>query len=118
MIDPSQTLPISVEFSDEQLLAICEAADVIICECPAYLVRLLQEVREFQRYSNDCIEQFPEDATTHHWLSSQMAQIESLVSKTIFELMNRENLLDTYNQLNLKRLSERNRQTVLTQAVS
>ncbi len=54
MLDSCQTLEFSLELSDEQLVAICEAADVIACECPSYLVRLLHEVREFRRYTTEC----------------------------------------------------------------
>lgn len=117
MIDQSQTIQISCELSDEQLYAICQAADVIACECPAYLVRLLQEVREFKRYTNDCIEQFPEDADAHHWLSSRVTQVESLLALTIFEFLHKENLLDESHQLNLQRLAERNRQIALTKVI-
>ncbi len=114
MIDPKQTIQISSELTDENLLAICEAADVIACECPSYLVRLLNDVREFRRYTNECIERFPSDAETHHWLSSRANQVEMLLSLTIYELLQKENLLDENNQLNLQQLSDRNRAIALS----
>jgi hypothetical protein len=118
MIDSSQNLQLSLEFSDEQLLALCEAADVIACECPSYLVRLLHEVREFRRYTSECIERFPEDTATHEWLSNRAAQVEMLLSITILEFLEKENLLDNHNQLNLNRLSERSRKLALSKVLN
>lgn len=107
------SIQISSEISDDELVAISDAADVIACECPSYLVRLLQQVREFRRYTNDCIERFPEDAPTHHWLSQEAIQVEALLSQTIIELMRKENLIDEHNQLCLAQLSERARTLAL-----
>ena len=107
MTQPSQTIQVSQQFSDEQLLAICEAADVIACQCPSYLVHLLKEVKEFHRYTKDCIETSPGDASLHDWLSSRAAQLELLLSQTIFELLQRENLIDDQNNLDLDKMAER-----------
>lgn len=115
MSEQPQTIQLSLEFSDEHLLAISEAADVIACECPSYLVRLLKEVREFKKYTSDCMERFPADAATHHWLASRANQVELLLSVTIYELLQKEQLIDEDNHLNLKRLSERNREIALAQ---
>jgi hypothetical protein len=114
MSDRSQTIQISPEFPDEQLLAICEAADVIACECPSYLVQILNQVREFRRYTKECIDHFPDNAATHHWLSEQVNQVEMLLCLTIYELLQKENLIDEDNQLNLQQLSQRNRAIALS----
>lgn len=106
-------LSISPDLSDDDLAAICEAADVIACECPSYLVRLLQEVRSFRHYTSDCIEQFPNDAVTHHWLSSQAKQMEAFLCQTILELLRKESLLDEQNRVCLTQLSERSRSLAL-----
>lgn len=113
MFERPETIQVSTTLSNEALVAICEAADVIGCECPSYLVRLLQEVREFRRYTSECCDRFPEDQETHGWLSDQATQVESLLSQTIFELFQREDLLDQNNQLDLSQLSERSRQRIL-----
>lgn len=94
--------------SDEQLVNICEIANVIACECPAYLVSLLQEVRKFRHYTAECVEMFPEDEANHLWLGSQAVKIENLLSQIILEFMQRENLLDESDQLNLDALARRN----------
>lgn len=106
-------LQISSELSDEDLYAICDAADVLACECPSYLVRLVQEVRAFRQYTSDCIQQFPEDAATHYWLTNRAKQVEALLCETILELLQKEDLIDDQNQVCLTRLSERSRSLAL-----
>lgn len=106
-------LEISSQLSDADLEAICEAANVIACECPSYLVQLLAHVREFRRYTVGCVERFPRDVETHHWLSTQADQMEALLSQTLVELMRRENLLNDQNQLSLNQLAERSRALAL-----
>nr|WP_290225222.1 hypothetical protein [Trichocoleus desertorum] len=118
MTQPGQTIQVSPQFSDDQLLAICEAADVIACQCPSYLVHLLKEVKEFHRYTNDCIQTSPQDASVHDWLSSRAAQMEFMLSQTIFELLQRENLIDDQNNLDLSKMAERSRAIALRQTVA
>lgn len=108
-------LEVSPEFTDEQLLAISEAASVIACQCPSYLVQLLQQVKKFKRYTADCMQEFPEDIEVHHWLSDRAAIIETLLAQTIWELMQKENLIEGENQLSLTQLSERARAIALRQ---
>lgn len=117
MSEQVQSIQLSFEFSDEHLLAISEATDVIACDCPGYLVRLLKEVREFKKYTSDCIEQFPSDAATHEWLSSRARQVELLLSLTIYELLEKEDLIDGDRHINLNRLSERNRELALKKTI-
>lgn len=115
MLQPHQKIQLSAELSEEQLVAISEAADVIACQCPSYLVRLLQEVREFHRYTNECIQTFPDDAKIHDWLAGRAAQLELFLSQVIFELLQREQLLDSDNNLCLAQLNERARSLALQQ---
>ena len=115
MVQPHQKIQLSAELSEEQLAAICEAADVIACQCPSYLVRLLQEVREFHRYTNECIQTFPDDAKIHDWLVGRASQLELFLSQIIFELLQREQLLDGDNNLCLAQLNERARSLALQQ---
>lgn len=95
------------DLSDEALLDICRAAEVIACECPGYIARILRQVRTFQRYTQSCIEQFPEDTETHLWLVSQAEQVERLLLATVIELMHREQLIGESGELLLDKLSER-----------
>jgi len=114
MLDKQQTVRLS-EFSDEALLEICRAADVIACECPGYVARLLRQVRAFRSYTLTCIDQFPEDAETHHWLADQANKVESILWETMVELMRKEKLLTDTGEVMIDSLSERARAIALQQ---
>lgn len=103
----NRTILVTSNFSNEQLIAICEILDGITCECPGYLVKLLREIKKFRQYTLTCVEQFPESAETHHWLSDRAAQLESLLSETMAEFLHKEDLLDDHAQLSLPKLSDR-----------
>lgn len=103
-------------FSDEQLQIICESADVIACECPAHLVDLVRRIRRFRRYTGeDCLELVPEAAETHYWLSNQILQIETALLQVLIEFMEREQLFDDRQQIDLAKLAQRNLQAALRQ---
>ncbi|MBW4470986.1 MAG: hypothetical protein KME45_11370 [Stenomitos rutilans HA7619-LM2] len=114
MTDTKQTIKIS-DVSDEALVEICRAAEVVACECPGYLARLLRQVRTFRNYTMTCIEQFPQDAETHFWLAEQGAKVEALLHQTMIELMQKEELIDDSEHILLDKLSERARATALKQ---
>jgi hypothetical protein len=110
----SETIGLS-ELSDEALLEICRSAEVIACECPGYLARLLRQIRSFRTYTISCIEQFPADSETHTWLAERASQVEDIVLQTMIELMQKENLIDDAQQVSLERLSDRSRAIMLKQ---
>jgi hypothetical protein len=114
MANSNQLIPLSA-LSDETLLEICRAAEVIACECPGYIARLLRQVRAFRQYTSNCIEQFPNDTDTHLWLANQAQQVEDLLMQTMVELMKREQLLDDSEYLSLEKLSDRARKIVAQQ---
>ncbi|MDX2243923.1 MAG: hypothetical protein NW224_24875 [Leptolyngbyaceae cyanobacterium bins.302] len=102
------------DLSDEQLQIICESAEVITCECPAHLVDLLRRIRRFRRYTReDCLELVPEAAEMHYWLSDQILQIETSLIQILIEFMQREQLLDDRQQVDLAKLAQRSLQAVL-----
>jgi hypothetical protein len=103
------------EALDELIVEICRAAEVIACECPGYVARLLRQVRAFRRYTMNCIEQFPADAETHHWLAAQAAKVEDILFQTMMELMYKEGLIDEAQQIALDKLSDRAREIALKQ---
>lgn len=106
------------ELTDEGLLEICRAAQVIACECPAYLARILRQVRVFREYTTNCMEQFPDDIATHQWLAAQAETVEALLFQTMIELMQREGLIDPDRKVSLDKLSDRARSIVLKQVGS
>lgn len=93
--------------SDELLLAICESVNVIACECPGYLVKLLREVKKFRLYTQSCKEHFPENADVHDWLGKQITSVESLLTLTMIEFLHKEELLDEKGRLNSDALLDR-----------
>ncbi|MBF2027217.1 MAG: hypothetical protein IGS48_10680 [Oscillatoriales cyanobacterium C42_A2020_001] len=103
------------ELTDEALVEICRAAQVIACECPAYIARLLRQVRVFKEYTTTCADQFPADAATHQWLSSQASVVETILFQTMIELMQKEGLIDASLCVSLDKLSTRAREIVLQQ---
>lgn len=114
MPDNEQTIKLS-DLSDDALLSICRAADVIACECPGYIARLLRQVRAFRSYTLNCIEQFPKDAETHYWLADRANQVEAILWQTMVELMQREALVSESEEVLLDNLSERARAIALEQ---
>lgn len=114
MTDINRTIKIS-DVSDEALIEICRAAEVVACECPGYLARILRQVRTFRNYTTNCIEQFPQDAETHLWLAERAEQAEALLHQTMIELMQKEELIDDSEHILLDKLSERARATALKQ---
>ncbi|XHX78111.1 MAG: hypothetical protein RBJ76_27395 [Stenomitos frigidus ULC029] len=114
MSHADRTIKVS-DVSDEALIEICRAAEVIACECPGYLARLLRQVRTFRNYTINCIEQFPQDTETHLWLAERAEQAEVLLHQTMIELMRRESLIDDSDHIVLDKLSERARATALKQ---
>ncbi|MEO0828372.1 MAG: hypothetical protein AAFX95_12020 [Cyanobacteria bacterium J06639_16] len=110
-----RTIPLS-NLSDEGLLEVCRAAEVIACECPGYLARLLQQVRRFRNYTHGCIDQFPEDKETHLWLSEQAQKAEDIIYQTMVELMQKEGLIDSdSDSIMLDKLSARAQEIVVKQ---
>ncbi|HIK18844.1 MAG TPA: hypothetical protein IGS53_26665 [Leptolyngbyaceae cyanobacterium M33_DOE_097] len=114
-MDTTQPTIKLTDISDDTLLDICRSAEVIACECPGYIARLLRQVRVFQRYTHSCIDQFPEDTDTHLWLSDQAHKVERLLFETVVELMHREGLIDESGEILLDKLSERARDIALRQ---
>jgi hypothetical protein len=114
MSDTKRMIKIS-DISDEALIEICRAAEVVACECPGYLARILRQVRTFRTYTTNCIEQFPQDAETHLWLAERAEQAEALLHQTMVELMQKESLIDDSEYIMLDKLSERARVTALKQ---
>lgn len=114
MSSEQRTLKLS-ELSDDGLLEICRAADVIACECPGYVARLLRQVRSFRNYTLTCIEQFPQDAETHHWLAQQAEAVDTILWETMVELMRKEGLIDDSENILLDKMTERARAIAMQQ---
>lgn len=114
MVDASRVIQ-AKELDDEALVAICRAAQVLACECPGYIARLLRQVRTFYYYIDNCATEFPDDAEVHRWLASKARDVENILLQTMLELMQKENLIDESCNISLDKLSDRAREIVLKQ---
>lgn len=87
------------QISDEAVGELDKHADMIECQCPKKLIDILHQVREFQKYTEECIEKYPEDRDTHKWLKSSAINIDQLLSTTIIQLARFEGFIDEENQI-------------------
>ncbi|MFO7848246.1 MAG: hypothetical protein R6V27_16890 [Balneolaceae bacterium] len=87
------------QISKEAVTELEKHADMIECQCPQKLIDILQMVREFEEYTEECIEKYPEDRDTHKWLKSSAINIDQLLSTTIIQLARFEGFIDEENRI-------------------
>ncbi len=87
------------QISEKAVEELKKHADMIECECPAKLMEILEQVREFTRYTEECIEKYPEDKTTHKWLKSSSMNIDQLLSTTLIQLARYEGFINEDNEI-------------------
>lgn len=86
------------QISEEAVIELGKHADMIECQCPNKLIEILEKVREFTEYTDECIEKYPEDRDTHIWLKSSAMNIDQLLSTTIIQLARFEGFIDENNR--------------------
>ncbi|REL38451.1 hypothetical protein DYD21_00420 [Rhodohalobacter sp. SW132] len=87
------------QISDEAIKELQKHADMIECQCPNKLMEILEMVRDFQEYTRECIEKYPDDRDTHIWLKSSAINIDQLLSTTIIQLARFEGFIDENNKI-------------------
>ena len=87
------------QISEEAVEELKRHADMIECECPARLMEILEQVREFTKYTEECIEKYPEDKATHKWLKSSSMNIDQLLSTTLIQLARYEGFINEDNEI-------------------
>ncbi|WP_441001111.1 hypothetical protein [Fodinibius sp. SL11] len=87
------------QISEEAVEELKKHADMIECECPARLMEILEEVRNFTKYTENCIEKYPEDKATHKWLKSSSMNIDQLLSTTLIQLARYEGFINEDNEI-------------------
>lgn len=87
------------QISEEALAELEKHADMIECECPSKLMEILQKVRNFTEYTEQCIEKYPEDKATHKWLKSSSMNLDQLISTTLIQLARFEGFIDENNEI-------------------
>lgn len=93
------TVEDGVQISEEAVEELRKHADMIECECPAKLMQILEQVREFTKYTEQCIEKYPEDKATHKWLKSSSMNIDQLLSTTLIQLARYEGFINEDNEI-------------------
>lgn len=80
--------------TQESTQAILKHTEILECACPQHLLKVVNAIREFQEYETSCIIRYPKDAEIHAWLLEESKNLEQMVTKTIVELMKKENIID------------------------
>ncbi|GAA5523235.1 hypothetical protein LQ318_15645 [Aliifodinibius salicampi] len=87
------------QISEEAIEELNKHADMIECECPSKLMEILQLVRNFTEYTEQCIEKYPEDEATHRWLKSSSMNLDQLISTTLIQLSRFEGFINENNEI-------------------
>ncbi len=83
----------------EALEKLKEVAPNVSCECPAYLIKIYELVKEFSDYQEECLNETPQDVLIHEWLKSSSQNIEHIVSNTIVTLARLEGMITSENEI-------------------
>jgi hypothetical protein len=92
------TVEDGMQINDEAIAELQKHADMIDCECPHKLIEILNVVRGFEKYTDECIEKYPEDEDTHRWLKSSALNIDQLLSTTLIQLARIEGFINEENE--------------------
>lgn len=87
------------QISEKAVEELRKHSDMIECECPARLIEILEQVREFTNYTEQCIDKYPEDEATHRWLRSSSMNIDQLLSTTLIQLARFEGFINEHNEI-------------------
>jgi len=87
------------QISQEALEELEKHADMIECECPSKLMEILNQIRDFTEYTEQCIEKYPEDKATHKWLKSSSMNLDQLISTTLIQLARYEGFINENNEI-------------------
>jgi hypothetical protein len=93
------TVEDGVQISEEAVEELRKHADMIECQCPNKLIDILDVVRDFTRYTEHCIDKYPEDRDTHKWLKSSAMNIDQLISTTLIQLARFEGFINENNEI-------------------
>jgi len=79
-------------FSNVQLSKISALAPKINCECPHHLSEILKGLKEFERYSGECINENEKDAALHNKIQLTTAQARHQLEILLKEILITENI--------------------------
>lgn len=93
------TVEDGLQISKEAVEELKKHADMIECQCPNKLIDILEFVREFTKYTEECIEKYPEDRDTHKWLKASAINLDQLLSTTVVQLARFEGFINENNEI-------------------
>lgn len=77
-------------YTDAQLGRLQEIRSVLDCECPNHLSAIVASLAAFERYSQTCEDENPEDAAIHAMLCEQTARARTIIEQALSELLKHE----------------------------
>lgn len=92
------TVEDGMQINEDAIAELKKHADMIDCECPHKLIEILNVVRDFEKYTDECIEKYPDDKDTHLWLKSSALNIDQLLSTTLIQLARIEGFINEKNE--------------------
>ncbi len=93
------TIEDGLQISPEAAAQLKQHADMIECQCPNKLLDILEVVRDFISYTDECIEKYPDDRDIHRWLKSSAINLDQLLSTTLVQLARYEGFINDDNQI-------------------
>ena len=91
LVPPVPSYPAHI-FSPQQLDRIASLPTPVECECPHHLVDLLSGLKEFERYSGDCVNKNNEDAALHAKIQITTAMARHQMEGLLQEVLNAEGI--------------------------
>jgi hypothetical protein len=88
---PLETVP-GRRFDDRSLAQIARASTTLYCECPRHVVELLLCLGSFERYSTECQNRSPQDATLHRYLQRVAGSARALFEDALVFIAKSEGL--------------------------
>ncbi len=87
---PAAPPPEGPRFTRAQLEAVLNAPSGVRCECPAHLAALTLRLRDFERYSQQCEQDSPEDEALHRDLAAGAREAAAVLEGLLERLCARE----------------------------
>lgn len=79
-------------YTDRQIARLSEISSSIECECPNHLSTLISNLVQFERYSEGCKSQSPQDAALHARLALGTGRARALIEQLLTEVCHRHRI--------------------------
>lgn len=82
----------AARFTRQQLERVLNSPNRVRCECPVHLASLTLRLREFERYSEQCLNESPDDAAMHRDLAEGASEAAAILEALLERLCAREGI--------------------------